>query len=134
MGQVTELHKAYLDASSKSDHFLLGAIAAACAYLAQSNPYGKIGFNPETLFLIDLIVLGMAAFFAHKRIENTIQALKFNTTYLQDQNNGDPVSYLRGRQLAEKYANRTISNHTFRNLFMAFGFILYVVAKVWRAY
>ncbi|MQU59176.1 hypothetical protein GHO26_15495 [Pseudomonas helleri] len=134
MGQVTELHKAYLDASSKSDHFLLGAIAAACAYLAQSNPYGKIGLNPETLFLIDLIVLGLAAFFAHKRIENTIQVLKFNTTFLQGRNDGDPVSYLGGKQLAEKYANRTVSNYTFRNLFMVLGFILYVVAKVWRAY
>lgn len=134
MGQVSELHKAYLDAASKSDHFLLGAIAAACAYLAQSNPYGKIGLNPETLFLIDLIVLGLAGFFAHRRIENTIQVLKFNTTFLQGRNDGDAVSYLGGKQLAETYANRTNSNYKLRNFLMALGFILYVVAKVWRAY
>ncbi|HAL66517.1 MAG TPA: hypothetical protein DCP84_02345 [Pseudomonas sp.] len=134
MGQVTELHKAYLEASSKSDHFLLGAIAAACAYLAQSNPYGKIGLNPETLFLIDLVVLGLAAFFAHRRIENTIQVLKFNTTFLQGRNAGDPVSYLGGKQLAEDYSDRSNSSYKYRNFFMALGFILYVVAKVWRAY
>lgn len=134
MGQVSELHKAYLDAASKSDHFLLGAIAAACAYLAQSNPYGKIGLNPETLFLIDLIVLGLAGFFAHRRIENTIQVLKFNTTFLQGRNDGDAVSYLGGKQLAETNANRTNSNYKLRSFLMALGFILYVVAKVWRAY
>lgn len=41
--QSGELHEIYIDASSKSDHFLLGAIVAAYAYLAQSNPYALIG-------------------------------------------------------------------------------------------
>ncbi|MEX5586887.1 hypothetical protein [Pseudomonas urmiensis] len=134
MGQITELHKAYLEASSKADHFLLGAIAAACAYLAQSNPYGRIGLNPETLFLLDLVILGLAAYFAHRRIQNTVQVLKFNTTYLQAQNNGDAIEYHGSKMLASEYADRTSLDYKLRNYFMAGGFILYVIAKVWRAY
>lgn len=134
MGQVTELHKIYLEASSKADHFLLGAIAAACAYLAQSNPYGKLGLNPETLFLFDLVVLGFAGYFAHRRIENTVQVLKFNATYLQAHSAGDAVAFHGGKHLAQKYADRTSIDYSFRNFLMAAGFILYVVAKVWRAY
>lgn len=134
MGQVTELHKAYLEASSKADHFLLGVIAAACAYLAQSNPYGKLGLNAETLFLVDLIILALAGYFAHRRIENTVQVLKFNTTYLQAQSAGDPIAFHGGKQLAQKYADRTNIDYTLRNCFMVLGFFVYVVAKVWRAY
>ena len=134
MGQVTELHKAYLDASSKSDHFLLGAIVAACAYLAQSNPYGKIGVNPETLLLGDLFILALAGFFAHRRGENTIQVLKYNVTFLQGKSDRDPFAYLGAKQLAEKYAERTITDYKMRNLFMALGFGLYVFAKVLATY
>lgn len=134
MGQVTELHKVYIESASKSDHFMLGAIAAACAYLAQSNPYGRIGFNAETLFLIDLIALGLAALFAYRKIENTIQVLKYNAQFLQGRSNGDAEAYLGYRLLADKYANKTIVDHALRNLFMALGFVLYVAAKVWRVY
>jgi len=134
MGQVTELHKAYLEASSKADHFLLGAIAAACAYLAQSNPYGKLGLNYETLFLVDLVVLALAGYFAHRRIENTVQVLKYNATYIQAQNSGDPLAFHGGKHLAQKYADRTSVDYNLRNYFMAVGFILYVVAKVCGAY
>ena len=134
MGQVTELHKVYLEAASKADHFLLGAIAAACAYLAQSNPYGRVGLNPETLFLFDLVVLGVAGFFAHRRIENTVQMLKYNTSYLKAQNAGDAEGFKAFRYLAKKYGDRTNIDYKLRNILTAVGFVLYVVAKTWRAY
>lgn len=134
MSEVSELHKVYIESSSKSDHFMLGAIAAACAYLAQSNPYGRIGFNAETLFLIDLIVLGFAALFAYRKIEHTINVLKFNAQFLQGHSSGDEETYVHFRTLAGQYADKTSTDHALRNLFMALGFILYVAAKVWRVY
>ena len=129
-----EMHKIYVEADSKVDHFVLGAIVAACAYLAQSNPYSPLGVNPQTLFLIDLLALSLAAFFSYRRIENAVQVYKFNATFLQARETGDAVAFLGGRDLAEKYAKATILNRHLRNAFIALGFFLYVGAKVWLAY
>ncbi|MNJ24381.1 hypothetical protein D3C77_187960 [compost metagenome] len=134
MGQVTELHKVYLDSRSKSDHFILGAIAAACAFLAQSNPYGKLGVNVETLFLAGLIMLSMAAFFAYRKIEDSILVLKFNVEYLEGKNKGDVLSYSVSKNQAEKYSSRTAFDFHWRNFLMALGFVVYVTAKVLQSY
>lgn len=132
--QSGELHKIYIDASSKSDHFLLGAIVAACAYLAQSNPYALIGTNPQTLFLVSLIVLGLAGIFAHMRVEQAVQVLKFNAMYLRGQEELNMQNALEARMLADKYSTLTGISRRIRNLMMMLGFLLYVGAKLWTAY
>ncbi|WLG63176.1 hypothetical protein PSH90_03430 [Pseudomonas sp. FP1762] len=129
-----EMHKQYLDANSKADHFLLGAIVAACAYLAQSNPYAPLGMNPQTLFLIDLIVLGLAAFFAYRRVENAVQVIKYNAMFLEGFENRNEAKFLEGRRLANDYAESTILHRHVRNSLIALGFVLYVTAKIWMAY
>lgn len=129
-----EMHKQYLEANSKADHFLLGAIVAACAYLAQSNPYAPLGINPQTLFLIDLLVLGLAAFFAYRRVENSVQVVKYNAMFLEGRENGDRAKFLEGRQLANDYADSTTIHRHIRNGLIAVGFFLYVGAKIWLAY
>lgn len=130
----TDMQKIYFEADSKANHFLLGAIVAACAYLAQSNPYAPLGLNPQTLFLVDLLVLSLAAFFAYRRIENAVQVVKFNAIFLQKRETGDQVASQSARELGGKYSYSTTIDRRVRNALIALGFFLYVGAKVWLAY
>lgn len=132
--QSGDLHKIYIEASSKADHFLLGAIVASCAYLAQSNPYAPLGFNSQALYLASLITLGLAGVFAHKRVEQMVQVLKYNATYIQALESKDKEAASENLKLATKYSNKTGRSRHARNVLMLLGALLYIGAKLWTAY
>lgn len=129
-----DVHKLYVEANSKAEHFLLAGLVAACAYLAQSNPYAPLGVNPQTLLVVDLLLLSLAAFFSYRRIENSVVVYKYNSMFLQSKESGDYVAYRRRRKIAIEYGYSNIRLRNLRNLLIVLGFFVYVGAKIWLAY
>ena len=66
----------YRDASQRFEYFYSGIIAALCAYIAQSFKPAQIGWNPNTLELLSLIILFISFFFSLKRMEKIVQVFR----------------------------------------------------------
>ncbi len=91
--RVVLLTTAHNTAAEKLDYFILGVSLAICAYLAQTNPYGRIGLNRETFLLGSLLVFAASAVFGFLRIQSTIADVRQNAFALEEQ---DPkISKLR---------------------------------------
>lgn len=124
---LTTLHK---EAANKLDYFILGATLAICAYLAQTNPYGRIGINAETFLLGSLLIFATSAICGFKRIESTVTSLGLNIFALQHE---DPatreyfISLLKERKTPSRY-------YVARNYLLMLGLLTYLITKVWAAY
>lgn len=129
-----DLQEIYLEALSRFDHFVMGATLAVCAYLAQSNPYDKIGLNIPTLYLISLFFFGGAAFCGFKRLEQTVQVLRFKTELFDARERSKKSIIPPLRLAADSAANKTHSYYIVRNYLLLFGFVFYIAAKVLAPY
>lgn len=69
---VDQLKTFHNEAANELDYFILGATLAICAYLAQTNPYGRIGFTEESLLLGTFLLFVCSAACGFKRIESSI--------------------------------------------------------------
>lgn len=129
--QIERATTVYNEARQKLDYFILGVTLAICAYLAQTNPYAQIGINKETFLLGSLLVFAASAVCGFKRIENTLNIMGHNTTWLQQ------LDEDRRKKLWKKISDSNDSGgryYRFRNYLMFAGLLCYLTAKVWATY
>ena len=70
-------------ATEKFDYFVLGVTGALCAYISQAYKPTKLGFNPDTLELLALILLVCSAIVGFRRIERSIEVTLLNHRLLR---------------------------------------------------
>ena len=132
-----KLHQSASTESANFDRFVLGATMAACAYLAQTMPFGPIGVNVPTMYLATLFMMALSAVFGFLRIESTISTMNANSSYLHMIEMGQ-LNDFSMRQMArnavDKVADRTKTMYALRNYTMLFSFFSYVVTKVYATY
>ncbi|HCT2655596.1 TPA: hypothetical protein OTR99_001792 [Pseudomonas aeruginosa] len=128
------IYLAYMESSHKFDHFLLGASLAACGYLAQTNPYGRIGFNIETMYLVALLTLSASVLCAFRRLEQVTSVLRANSDYLEMADRLTPDQRQRAYAALQVVADRPKKWYLLRNGFLYGGFIAYITTKVFAAY
>lgn len=124
---ITQFHN---EAMNKLDYFILGATLAICGYLAQTNHYGRIGLNEETLLLGSLLIFAGSAIMGFKRIESGIAIVRQNAYALQV-----PHQEIRRLLIDELKNDRT--GHRYyvaRNYLLLAGLACYLATKVWAAY
>jgi len=127
--QIQRVTTMYNEAAHKLDYFILGANLAICAYLAQTNPYGNVGFNKETFLLVSLLVFAASAAFGLKRIESALFLMRTNVFIL---NQTDPV---RLQTLHKQFReNKGPTYAKLRNALLLVGLFCYVATKVWATY
>jgi hypothetical protein len=132
-----QLHHSASSEAANFDRFVLGASMAACAYLAQTMPFGPIGMNVSTMYLATLLIMALSAVFGFLRIEATITTANANSAYLHRIEMGmlnDISSRMLARKPADRWAARTRTMYKLRNLTMLLSFFCYVATKVYAAY
>ncbi len=128
--RVDQLKMFHNEAANKFDYFILGATLAICAYLAQTNPYGRIGLNEETLLLGTLVIFACSAACGFKRIEASIRDVRMNAIALSQR---DPraqdffLTKLRKDRAAHRW-------YLLRNFLLTVGLGCYLATKVWATY
>ncbi|WP_207265154.1 hypothetical protein [Pseudomonas sp. GW101-3H06] len=127
---VKHLTTTYNEAVSKLDYFILGVTLAICAYLAQTNPYAKLGANKETFLLASLLVFASSAVCGFKRIEAMNKAIRMNAVALE-QPEPQARAYFLDRLNKEPAAQRW---YAARNYLLGAGLFCYLATKVWAAY
>jgi hypothetical protein len=131
------LHQSASTETANFDRFVLGASMAACAYLAQTMPFGPLGINVSTMYLVTLFMMALSAVFGFLRIEATITATNANSAYLHRIEMGmlnDASSRILARGAADRWAARTKVMYRLRNLTMLLSFFCYVATKVYATY
>jgi hypothetical protein len=128
--RIDLLNSMHKEAASKLDYFILGATLAICAYLAQTNPYGKIAINKETFLLVSLLIFSASAMCGFKRLEALIVHLQLNVIAL---NEGNPA-YRQWLLLNLKDRREPSVYYRARNCLLVLGLIVYLATKVWAAY
>ncbi|MGY2254038.1 hypothetical protein [Pseudomonas reactans] len=131
------LHQSASTESMGFDRFVLGATLAACAYMAQTIPFGPLGHNIETMYLWTLVVMAVAAFFGFKRIEAVIETVKFNSQYLADLETGKVRTeelFDRYQAALERRSRQTLRFYRARNTTLFMSFTCYVATKVFATY
>ena len=131
-----DMHRSYREAQFKFDNFVLVIILAVCAYLGQSNPYAKIGMNPETMYFLSLVALVGAAYFGFRRIEFLIIGYRVNIHNLQaaEMEEATPSDRLDAEKAFTVVAKKVSQFYVCRNRLMLLGICLYVAAKYWEVY
>ncbi|MHC8386397.1 hypothetical protein [Pseudomonas sp. LB3P14] len=120
------------DEDAKLDYFILGATLTICAYLAQTNPYGRLGINKETFLLCSLLVFASSAVYGFKRLEAKLVLMYDNTKALQIR---DPNTRKRRlNELGDRSVNRIAKFYRARNRLLFAGLACYLVTKVWASY
>jgi hypothetical protein len=118
------------EAANKLDYFILGATLAICAYLAQTNTYGKLGVNAETFLLGTLLVFAASAILGFKRLEATIAITRMNALIFEC---SDPAQ--QDRLLIKLQDNRRPQRlYKARNYLLFAGLVCYLATKVWATY
>lgn len=122
--------KAHHEASDKMDYFMLGAILAICAYLAQTNTYAKIGLNQQTFLLGTLLIFGVSAFFGFRRIESGLHVVKHNGDYIRCFETGDKEGARACSHLMNEESVKTGVFYRWRNYTLVAGFVCFIASKV----
>lgn len=132
--KIQMLNDNYYKGTVGFDQFVLGATLAACAYLAQSMTYDRLGWNPSTLQLLPLLILGFSAFLGFKRIESAIQTLKLNSAYLQLCADLPGVDLPGPKSVVEAESDRSGVYYGLRNKFLMLSFVMFVAIKILLKY
>jgi hypothetical protein len=98
-----KVHSNWRESTEKFDYFILGIIAALCAFIGQGYKAAKLGINPNSLELIALLILVLAAIAGFRRIEQTLFVNLINYRVLQ-------ANEARGGMVAKLPEGRTILN------------------------
>lgn len=122
--------KAHHEASDKMDYFMLGAILAICAYLAQTNTYAKLGLNQQTFLLGTLLIFGLSAFFGFRRIESGLHVVKHNGDLIQCFEMGDKEGTRACSHLLNEESVKTGVFYRWRNYTLVAGFVCFIASKV----
>lgn len=130
MSTANEVSTFYNEARSKLDYFLLGATLAICGYLAQTNPYGRLGVNKETFLLGTLLVFAASAVAGFKGMEANVNMIRKNAEALQEHNpalRAVKIHFLREDTTAHYF-------YILKNYLLLAGFVCYLATKVSAAY
>lgn len=127
-------HASFRESSEKFDHLVFAVIVAICGYLVQSSPFGKIGFNVETMYLYGLLVFGCAGLCAFKRSEWTVQIHAVNHSMLDALEKGHRERADAFRKQLKSLQRRAQLYYRLRNVFFFSGFLCHVGAKVIQQY
>nr|WP_312968647.1 hypothetical protein [Pseudomonas sp.] len=127
--RVTALDDHYYRGTLTFDQFYLGAILAACGYLAQAHEYGPLGWNSQTLQLIPILIMGLAAWFGFKRIEATIHVLNLNARYLERCARYQDRDFSAQYRKLKAYGSSIGRWYKWRNRLVTLGFLSYLVVK-----
>ncbi|SEL19829.1 hypothetical protein SAMN03159414_1960 [Pseudomonas sp. NFACC41-3] len=132
-----KLHQSASTESANFDRFVLGASMAACAYLAQTMPFGPVGLNVSTMYLATLFLMALSAVFGFLRIEATISTMNANSSYLHmiemGQLNDTSMRHM-AREAVDRVADRTKTMYLLRNRTMLLSFFCFVATKVYATY
>lgn len=128
--QIQTLNDSYYKGTMGFDQFVLGATLAACAYLAQTATYDQLGWNPSTLQLFPLLLLGLTALFGFKRIESSIQTIKLNSAYLQLLSDFPGNAFPEQRGYVQEESDRSGFYYGIRNKFILLSFLTFVSVKI----
>ena len=132
--KIQTLNDTYYKGTMGFDQFELGATLAACAYLAQTATYDRIGWNASTLQLVPLLALGLTAFFGFKRIESSIQTIKLNSAYLQLCTDYAGNKFPDQRSDVQRESDRSSFYYGLRNKFILLSFVVFVSVKILMKY
>ncbi|MGF6125198.1 hypothetical protein QF019_000387 [Pseudomonas frederiksbergensis] len=127
--QIERVTTMYNDAAHKLDYFILGVNLAICAYLAQTNPYGNVGFNKETFLLVSLVVFAASAACGLRRIESALFLMRTNV-FILNQTDSEKRQEMYKHCLADKgptYAK-------IRDILLFVGLFCYLATKVCATY
>lgn len=129
--KIERLTSQHLEASSKLDHFVLGVSLAISAYLAQTNPYAKLGLNKESFLLVSLLVFAASAVCGFKRLEGVVRTLRANALALKEE-----VPLKRDLMLlaTQGFSKRASLYYQARNILLLLGLLIYIATKVWASY
>lgn len=128
--KIQMLNDSYYKGTMGFDQFVLGATLAACAYLAQTATYDQLDWNPSTLQLLPLLLLGFTAFFGFKRIESSIQTIKLNSAYLQLLSDFPGNAFPEQRGFVQQESDRSGFYYGIRNKFILLSFLAFVSVKI----
>lgn len=130
MSRAHEVTTFYNEARTKLDYFILGATLAICGYLAQTNPYGRLGINKETFLLGTLLLFAASAVAGFKGIEANVKMIRLNADALCCPN---PVEREALLDLLRK--DMTAHNcYIAKKYLLLAGFACYLATKVWAEY
>lgn len=135
MERSVDVHRAYRDATERFDTFVLAALLTSAGYMAQSNPFGRLGVNFQTLFLVSFGFVLIATYFAFKRIEKIIVGLSLNHQALHGHETQNAhLTQLANHALASDIKPASLATYRWRNRFIVLALGTYVAAKIWKAY
>lgn len=120
-----------IEAANKIDHFILGISVAISAYLAQTNPYAKIGANKETFLLISLLIFAASCVCGFKRLEARAQLALCNANALGASSGGQRATWL---ERGKRQNIRCLIFYRTRNYLLLVGLFCYLATKVWATY
>ena len=126
-----QLYLKRTESSEKLDYFILGATLAICAYLAQTNPYARVGVNEETLLLISLLIFTGSAVCGFKRIQAKVDLMIIQAKVMTRKDGSNNDVYMQ-HQL--KLQRKSAFLYFSRNYLLMFGLLFYIVTKVWATY
>jgi hypothetical protein len=98
-----KLYTNWRESTEKFDYFILGVISALCAFIGQGYKASKLGLNANTLELIALLLLVLAAVAGFRRIEKTLLVTFINHRQLH-------AYEARGGMIAKMPEGRTLIN------------------------
>ncbi|XEG73693.1 hypothetical protein QA447_05535 [Pseudomonas sp. abacavir_1] len=128
--RVTALDEHYFKGLLTFDQFVLGGSLAACAYLAQTAGYGRVGWNAKTLGLFPLLAMAVATWLGFKRVEITIHLLKSNARYLELCTQNPGRDFTDQYKVLKRIADRTGSIYDWRNRALLLGLASYVLIRI----
>ena len=134
MERSRDMYTAYREAQEKFDMYVLGAVLAICAYLGQTMPYARIGLNPESLFLVSLLLFVGSAYCGFKRMEYSIVHFRLNHQYLDALEKQDRQYAVVARSALDRNAPKVQRYYRLRNSFMLLGLVAFVAGKYWAVY
>lgn len=125
---------AHRDSSDKFDHLVFALIFATIGFIVQTVPFGRLGFNVESMYLYSLALFGCAGLSAFKRAEWSIVAHAKNHAMLDASEKGMQAEYEGNRIAVTKCQLRSYRYYRARNIFIFTGLLCFIITKVFEQY
>jgi hypothetical protein len=129
--QLSELISRHTSEALKFDYFVVTVSLAICAYLAQTNPYGKLGLNKETFMLVSLLIFAASVVCSFIRIERLLMAISSNISALKSKST---LGYDTHVAHTVSWGRKAKFYYRARNILLALGLACYLATKVWATY
>lgn len=128
---LSELISRHTGEALKFDYFVTTVSLAICAYLAQTNPYGRLGLNKETFMLASLLVFAASVACSFMRIERALMVISCNIDALKSTSSAGYQTHI---AKAKEWNKKSKPYYYVRNILLALGLACYLATKVWDTY